>query len=75
MNGIQFYLTEDVPLVHGHIIYLDSPWALTSVSQPQFWPDFDCSNTATARCGGSSRSTSPTGTPGLNGKTADRVHA
>ena len=40
MNGIQFYLTEDVPLVHGHAIYIDSPWALTSVSQPQFWRDF-----------------------------------
>ena len=45
MNGIQFFLKEDVPLAHGHTIYLDSPWALTSVSQQQFWagyhlPDF-----------------------------------
>ena len=38
MNGIQFYLTQDIPLVHGHSIYIDTPWALTSVSQPQFWP-------------------------------------
>ena len=37
MNGIQFYLREDVPLVHGHTIYADTPWALTSISQPQFW--------------------------------------
>jgi uncharacterized protein with NAD-binding domain and iron-sulfur cluster len=37
MNGIMFYLHEDVPLVHGHTIYIDSPWALTSISQRQFW--------------------------------------
>jgi uncharacterized protein with NAD-binding domain and iron-sulfur cluster len=41
MNGVQFFLTEDVPLAKGHTIYVDSPWALTSVSQPQFWKDFD----------------------------------
>ena len=41
MNGIMFYLREDLPLVHGHAIYLDSAWALTSISQRQFWPDFD----------------------------------
>ncbi|SPF56550.1 Amine oxidase [Candidatus Sulfopaludibacter sp. SbA4] len=43
MNGIQFYLRRDVPLVHGHTIYLDSPWALTSVSQRQFWTGVDLS--------------------------------
>ncbi|WP_019534717.1 hydroxysqualene dehydroxylase [Paenibacillus ginsengihumi] len=43
MNGIQFYLKEDVTIIHGHIIYIDSPWALTSVSQRQFWPRFDFS--------------------------------
>jgi len=37
MNGIQFYLRKDEPLVNGHAIYLDSPWALTSISQKQFW--------------------------------------
>lgn len=41
MNGVQFFLREDVPLECGHQLYLDSPWALTSVSQAQFWPDFD----------------------------------
>ena len=41
MNGIQFYLSRDAPLVHGHAIYLDSPWALTSVSQRQFWTGVD----------------------------------
>lgn len=41
MNGIQFYLERDVPLVDGHGIYYDSPWALTTVSQRQFWADAD----------------------------------
>ena len=39
MNGILFYLRDDLPLVHGHAIYLDSEWALTSISQRQFWRD------------------------------------
>ncbi|MEP7361823.1 MAG: FAD-dependent oxidoreductase [Acidobacteriota bacterium] len=43
MNGIQFYLSKDAPLVHGHVIYLDSPWALTSISQRQFWSRVDLS--------------------------------
>ena len=42
MSGVQFYLEEDVPLVRGHGIYFDSPWALTSISQRQFWDvEFD----------------------------------
>jgi uncharacterized protein with NAD-binding domain and iron-sulfur cluster len=40
MNGIMFYLDRDVPLNPGHTIYIDSPWALTSISQAQFWPGF-----------------------------------
>lgn len=43
MNGSQFYLKEDVPLVHGHAIYIDTPWALTSISQHQFWKKVDLS--------------------------------
>ena len=39
MNGIQFYFTEDVPLARGHQAYTDSPWALTAISQRQFWDD------------------------------------
>ncbi|ARS90722.1 hydroxysqualene dehydroxylase [Natrarchaeobaculum aegyptiacum] len=39
MNGIQFYLAEDVELTRGHQVYADSPWALTSISQRQFWRD------------------------------------
>src|SRR5918996_4707675 len=37
MNGIVYYLDRDVRAVHGHTIYIDSPWALTSISQAQFW--------------------------------------
>jgi 15-cis-phytoene desaturase len=43
MNGIQFYLSKDEPLANGHVIYLDSPWALTSISQRQFWSNVDLS--------------------------------
>ena len=43
MNGIQFYLKTDAPLANGHAIYLDSNWALTSISQRQFWSDYDLS--------------------------------
>jgi uncharacterized protein with NAD-binding domain and iron-sulfur cluster len=37
MVGIQFFLRRDVPLARGHIVFPDSPWALTAISQPQFW--------------------------------------
>jgi len=43
MNGLQFYLNSDVKITHGHAIYVDTPWALTTVSQAQFWPDFPMS--------------------------------
>lgn len=39
MVGIQYFLYEDVPLVRGHTFFPDSPWALTAISQPQFWRD------------------------------------
>ena len=41
MNGIQFYLNEDVEITRGHIIFSDSQWALTGISQIQFWGDYD----------------------------------
>jgi len=40
MNGIQFYLKNDVPIIHGHMIHIDTPWALTTISQAQFWKGF-----------------------------------
>jgi len=41
MTGIQFYLETDAPLVNGHMSMIDSPWALTGISQHQFWPYVD----------------------------------
>jgi uncharacterized protein with NAD-binding domain and iron-sulfur cluster len=52
MNGIMFYLHEPVSLVHGHSIYIDSPWSLTSVSQRQFWDRVDWDNLGDGRVGG-----------------------
>ncbi|MCA6090827.1 FAD-dependent oxidoreductase [Streptomyces sp. SCA3-4] len=37
MTGIQFYLTEPTPIIHGHINHIDSPWSITSVGQAQYW--------------------------------------
>lgn len=39
MNGVQFYLSRDVPMTYGHSIFSDANWALTAVSQAQFWRD------------------------------------
>jgi hypothetical protein len=48
-----FYLADDVKIVHGHTIYVDPPWALTSISQRQFWePDNPISRYADGRIGG-----------------------
>ena len=71
MNGIQFYLDDDAPIGRGHQIYLDSPWALTSVSQAQFWPDVDLSRFGDGNIRGViSVDISDWDTPGLNGKAA-----
>jgi uncharacterized protein with NAD-binding domain and iron-sulfur cluster len=37
MNGIQFYLREPMPLTNGHVNFVNSPFAITSISQGQFW--------------------------------------
>eukprot|EP01080_Neovahlkampfia_damariscottae_P009429 gene9429-1636_t len=45
MNGVQFYLNEDVPITKGHVMTLFSKWALAIVSQKQFWDDkYDWTN-------------------------------
>jgi uncharacterized protein with NAD-binding domain and iron-sulfur cluster len=41
MNGIVFYLRDDVPVVAGEVSYADSDWALRSISPRQFWPAVD----------------------------------
>ncbi|WP_281995743.1 hydroxysqualene dehydroxylase [Ruegeria faecimaris] len=71
MNGIQFYLTKDVELAHGHVIFIDSPWALTAVSQKQFWSQIDFENWADGKTKGLlSVDISEWDKPGTNGKTA-----
>jgi len=52
MNGIMFYLDRDVSLVNGHTLYIDSQWALTSISQAQFWPAVDFSGLGDGRVEG-----------------------
>ncbi|GGO63993.1 hydroxysqualene dehydroxylase [Nonomuraea cavernae] len=37
MNGLMFFLKKEVPLTPGHVNYVDSAWAVTSISQAQFW--------------------------------------
>ncbi len=39
MVGAQFFFSERVPICKGHVAYPDAPWALSSVSQGQFWKD------------------------------------
>jgi hypothetical protein len=71
MSGIQFYLARDVPLVHGHTLYIDSEWALTSISQGQFWPGFPPGKFGDGQVGGIiSVDISDWETKGLGGKKA-----
>ena len=72
MNGMQFYLSHEVDVAHGHCIYADSQWALTSISQLQFWDNYDIQG----RGNGNIRSIlsvdiSNWETPGFNGKKAN----
>ena len=44
MNGVQFYLNQDIPISPGHVIHVNSEYAITSISQVQYWlPGFDVS--------------------------------
>ena len=53
MVGIQYYLPElDVPLVNGHLSLIDSPWALTGISQRQFWRGVDFARLGDGHVGG-----------------------
>jgi uncharacterized protein with NAD-binding domain and iron-sulfur cluster len=52
MNGIQFFLKQDVPVDFGHTLYADSPWALTSISQRQFWHQANLANYGNGQVGG-----------------------
>ena len=37
MAGVLFYLNRNAAPLNGHVIYVHSPWSLTSISQRQFW--------------------------------------
>ena len=39
MVGIQYFLRESIDITKGHIAFLDAPWALTALTQGQFWAD------------------------------------
>jgi uncharacterized protein with NAD-binding domain and iron-sulfur cluster len=43
MNGLQLYFDRRLPFPHGHTAYFDSPWALISIAQAQFWDEVDLS--------------------------------
>ena len=41
MVGRQFYLRKPVEITHGHVTFVDAPWALTALTQAQFWGERD----------------------------------
>jgi uncharacterized protein with NAD-binding domain and iron-sulfur cluster len=50
MNGLMFFLKKELPLTPGHVNYWDSTWALTSISEAQFWKrDFSSYGDGTVR--------------------------
>ena len=61
MNGVMFYLDRDVPMVHGHSLYVDSLWALPRSPSGSSGPGWTSSGWATDEWRGFSPSTSPTG--------------
>jgi hypothetical protein len=62
---------RDVPITHGNIIFIDSPWALTAVSQRQFWDAIDFAEWGDGKTRGIlSVDISQWDTPGSNGKAA-----
>ncbi len=76
MNGIMFYLGEDLPLERGHTIFIDSEWALTAISQRQFWRGVDFRRLGDGSVNGVlSVDISEWQRPGRNGKVAARCTA
>jgi outer membrane protein OmpA-like peptidoglycan-associated protein len=39
ISGIQYFFPNNYRLATGHVYWVDSPWALTSISQLAFWRD------------------------------------
>lgn len=71
MTGIQYYLRTRLVIARGHVIYSDTPWALTSISQLPFWTGFDITKYGNGEVQTVlSVDISDWDTPGLNGKRA-----
>lgn len=71
MTGIQYYLNVDIPVTKGHVMIIDSPWAVTVISQPQFWKNTDLSKYGNGQVKGIiSVDVSDWESVGLNGKCA-----
>ena len=76
MSGVQFYLHRDVPTAHGHVIHIDTEWALTSISQLQFWRDVPPKQFGDSDVRGIiSVDVSDWTTPGGNGRAGDVLFA
>jgi uncharacterized protein with NAD-binding domain and iron-sulfur cluster len=50
MAGVQFFLKQKAIITQGHIHCLDSSWALTGLSQTQFWDDVDLKERGVGDC-------------------------
>jgi uncharacterized protein with NAD-binding domain and iron-sulfur cluster len=37
MVGVKYYLKSPVDITKGHIDFIDAPWAITALTQGQFW--------------------------------------
>jgi uncharacterized protein with NAD-binding domain and iron-sulfur cluster len=48
MAGIQFYFESALDIATGHIVGVDSDWALTAVEHTQFWDDIKLPRTVKA---------------------------
>lgn len=71
MTGIQYFLNVDIPITQGHVMIIDSPWAATIISQPQFWKNVDLSTYGNGKVKGViSVDVSDWNSVGFNGKTA-----
>ncbi len=71
MTGLQLYLNTDVAMPKGHVIIMDSPWAVTAISQHQFWEEVDLSQYGHGNVKGIiSIDISDWDKPGYNGKRA-----
>ena len=76
MNGMQFFLNEDVTINKGHVIYCDSQWAVTSISHVQFWKGYDITKCYNGKVKGVlSVDISDWFTKGFNGKAASDCNA